>query len=57
MTTFEDLKSQWDEQPEYKTPDNGSKLIIEKVTIIKRNQRITNMVLSATVIMLGAFFF
>ncbi|NMH89285.1 hypothetical protein [Flavivirga algicola] len=57
MTTFENLKSQWDNQPELKTPDNGSKMIIEKVTFLKRKQRITNFVLTITAIILLGFFF
>ena len=57
MKTFEDLKSQWEKQPELLTPNNGSKLIIEKVTFIKRKQRITNIVLTITSIVLIVFFF
>ncbi len=57
MTTFENLKSQWENQPELKTPDNGSKMIIEKVSFLKRKQRITNIVLGITAIVLLGFFF
>lgn len=57
MKTFEDLKSQWEKQPEFITPNNGSKLIIEKVTFIKRKQRIANIVLTITSIILIGFFF
>ncbi len=57
MTTFENLKSQWENQSELKTPENGSKIIIEKVAFLKRKQRITNIVLSVTAAILLGFFF
>lgn len=57
MTNFENLKSQWENQPKLKTPDNGSKIVIEKVAFLKRKQRITNFVLSITAIILLGFFF
>ncbi|MDP5081893.1 MAG: hypothetical protein NWP87_04490 [Winogradskyella sp.] len=57
MTTFEDLKSQWENQPQEKTPNKGSELIVKKMTHIKRGQRITNVVLLLTIGVLIAFFF
>lgn len=57
MKDFEDLKSQWEKQPELIAPNNGSKMIIEKVTFIKRKQRIANVILTTTSIILIGFFF
>jgi len=57
MTAFEDLKSQWDDQPEITTPNKGSEQIIKKITFIKNGQRITDIVLVITVIVLIGFFF
>ncbi len=57
MTTFENLKSQWDNQTELTIPENGSKIIINKMTFLKKKQRITNIVLSITAIVLFGFFF
>ena len=57
MKTFEDLKSQWEKQPEIKTPNDGAKLIIKKLNFVKRKQDITKMVLGVTSIILIGFFF
>ncbi len=57
MTTFEDLKSQWENQPQENTPNNGSELIVQKINTIKRKQRITNVVLLVTIGILTSFFF
>ena len=57
MTTFEDLKSQWENQPQENTPNNGSELIVQKINTIKRKQRITNSVLCVTIGILISFFF
>lgn len=56
MTNFEDLKSQWENQPELETPNNGSKLIIKKISFVKRKQLIANIVLGITSIILVGFF-
>jgi len=56
MTTFEDLKSQWENQPEQNTPSKGSELIVQKMNNIKRKQGISNIVLLVTVLILVAFF-
>lgn len=57
MTTFEDLKSQWENQPQESTPNNGSELIVQKINTIKGKQRIMNLVLLSTIGILTSFFF
>jgi len=57
MTEFEELKSQWENQSQSKIPKDGVKLILEKITLIKNKQRITNIVLAVTSVVLVAFFF
>ncbi|WP_204344439.1 hypothetical protein [Psychroserpens algicola] len=57
MTTFEDLKSQWENQPQQNTPDEGSKLIVSKMNGLRKKQAITNRVLWITVVILIGFFF
>lgn len=57
MTTFEDLKTHWQNQPEQETPKGGSKQIIDKLNFIKKKQQITSVVLSVTAIVLTVFFF
>ena len=57
MTTFKDLKSQWDSQPKHNIPNGGSELIIKKMTTLKRKQAITNIVLLITILILVGFFF
>nr|WP_321234020.1 hypothetical protein [uncultured Psychroserpens sp.] len=57
MTTFEDFKSQWKNQPEHNTPNDGSELIVKKMSALKRKQVIMNIILLITVIILSGFFF
>lgn len=57
MKTFEELKSQWDNQPELETPKEGAKSIIKKVNSIKNKQQITNIILGFTALILIVFFF
>lgn len=57
MTIFEDLKEQWADQPKPIVPNDGAKKIIEKITLIRRKQRIANVVLSITALVLIGFFF
>ena len=57
MKTFEDLKSQWEEQPQPKIPHDGSKIIMQKINAIQNKQRITNGVLLTTTMVLIGFFF
>ncbi|WP_298899876.1 hypothetical protein [uncultured Psychroserpens sp.] len=56
MTTFEDLKSQWKNQPQQDIPSDGSESILKKLGGIKRKQIITNVILGATVLILIVFF-
>lgn len=57
MKAFDDLKSQWKEQPLPETPKNGSKTVLEKISFLRRKQRITNGVLLTTILILTGFFF
>ncbi len=56
MTAFEDLKSQWNNQDQPETPEDGAKKVVDKINAIRSKQRITNIVLGATVMVLIAFF-
>ncbi|GAB1857951.1 hypothetical protein MHTCC0001_27880 [Flavobacteriaceae bacterium MHTCC 0001] len=56
MEIFEDLKLQWQDQPKQNIPNNGARLILEKVAFLKRKQQITNMVLIISMIILIGFF-
>lgn len=57
MTVFEDLKSQWGNQNQQKPPKDGAKQILKKIKSIQKQQRITNIVLTVTGIVLIFFFF
>jgi len=57
MEAFEDLKSKWKDQKEFLVPKDGAKQILETLSGIRKGQRITNIILSLTVIVLIAFFF
>ena len=57
MTAFENLKSQWENQPQLEAPNNGPKSIMDKMASIKKKQQITNGVLSVVLIVLIVFFF
>lgn len=57
MTRFEDLKSQWENQPKQNIPKGGSKLVVQQMNALKRKQVITNSVLLITVLVLIGFFF
>lgn len=57
MKTFEDLKSQWEEQPQPPIPNEGSKVIMQKIDLIQKKQRVTNGVLLTTAVILIGFFF
>ncbi|MDG5491141.1 hypothetical protein [Psychroserpens sp. SPM9] len=54
---FEDLKSQWENQPQPNTPEQGSKLIVDKMKGLSKKQAITNWVLWTTILILIGFFF
>lgn len=57
MTAFEDLKSDWGNQSEPEIPNEGAKQILKKIAFINKKQRIMNVVLAATGLVLIAFFF
>lgn len=57
MEAFEDLKTQWDGQSPSKIPEDGVQNIMEKMKSIKAKQRIMNIVLALTGIVLLGFFF
>jgi len=57
MTTFEDLKSQWGKQSKQDIPNNGAKLIAKKMNGVKTKQKITNVILVVTILILIGFFF
>ena len=57
MTAFEDLKSQWENQSQPEPPKDGTKQILNKVANLKKKQRIANVVLAITGVVLIAFFF
>ncbi len=57
MKTFDDLKSQWQEQSLPETPKDGSKSVLKKIDFLHRKQRITNRVLLTTALVLICFFF
>lgn len=57
MKKFEDLKFQWENQPDIETPKDGAKLIVKRVNSIKKKQRITNIILGITTVILISFFF
>ncbi|SDE77121.1 hypothetical protein [Cellulophaga baltica] len=56
MTTFEELKTQRAEQDIIATPSQGHEAILKKVNFIKKKQKLTNGILTTTVIILVAFF-
>ncbi len=57
MINFEDLKSQWEKQPEAKAPENGTESIVVKINAMRKKQLITNIILVATLLVLIGFFF
>lgn len=57
MTAFEDLKSQWENQSQLGIPKDGAKQILKKIATVQNKQRITNIVLALTGLVLIAFFF
>jgi len=56
MTSFEEIKSQWKDQKAIEIPNNGHKIIIDKVNDIKKKQKQTNIILFLTILVLIAFF-
>ncbi|GGZ88990.1 hypothetical protein [Algibacter mikhailovii] len=57
IMNFEELKSQWEKQPTVIAPPNGVELIVKKTALLKKKQRITNVVLGVTIVVLIGFFF
>lgn len=57
MTEFEELKSQWKNQYQPEVPNDGAKQVMEKIKAIRNEQRITNIILAITGIVLIVFFF
>ncbi|MGB7394384.1 MAG: hypothetical protein WA913_08330, partial [Pricia sp.] len=55
--SFEDLKSQWKGQSQPETPIDGANQIVRKMDFIKKKQRIMNVVLGITALILIGFFF
>ena len=56
MKTFDDLKSQWQEQSLPETPKEGAKAVLKKIDFLQRKQRIANVVLLTTAFILIGFF-
>lgn len=56
MKTFEEIQTEWAQQKKPDTPDNGYKSILKKVRFIRKKQRIMNLVLSITILVLITFF-
>lgn len=57
MNNFEELQSNWKNQPEIQATENGFQTLLNALRTIKNKQRITNVVLGSTVIILIGFFF
>lgn len=57
MKTFENLKSQWENQPAPGIPCNGIEQISGKMKTLRRKQWFTTAILSLTVLVLLGFFF
>ena len=57
MTAFEDLKLEWKNQSQPEIPTKGAKEILKKIVFVRNKQRIMNVVLTATIVVLIAFFF
>lgn len=54
---FENIKSQWENQSQSETPIDGAKKIIEKMAYTRKKQKITNVILTSTAVVLVVFFF
>ena len=57
MESFEELKSDWEQQPEVIPPKDGSKKILERISFLRNKQKVTYVVLGITMIILIGFFF
>lgn len=56
MKSFDEIQSQWNSQKSQVPPENGHELIIRKVNTIKKKQKLTNVILTITVLVLITFF-
>lgn len=56
MKSFEEIKSEWKEQNSPEIPKDGIKAIFEKLSFITKKQKIMNIVLILTILVLIAFF-
>lgn len=57
MYNFEELESNWKNQPEIQVTEQGFQEVLNGLRKIKNKQRITNVVLGITAIILVVFFF
>jgi hypothetical protein len=57
MNNFEELESNWKNQPEIQATEKGFQEVLNGLRKIKNKQRITNAVLSSTAIILVVFLF
>ena len=55
MNSFEAIQSSWKEQVTDKIPENGFEEILKKINKINGKQRITNIVLGITIVILVFF--
>lgn len=56
MKSFDEIKSQWNSQKNQVPPENGHEIIIRRVNDIKKRQKLTNVILTITVLVLITFF-
>jgi hypothetical protein len=53
---FKNIKSEWENQPLKEAPKRGLEMVKKKVNAIKNKQKITNIVLTITVLVIAGFF-
>lgn len=56
MTSFNELKSEWGNQPKMKASKDDFQMVVKKIRAVKNKQRITNVILSTTILVLCVFF-
>ncbi|WP_281541847.1 hypothetical protein [Maribacter aestuarii] len=56
MTSFNELKSEWGNQPEMKPSQDDFQTMLKRIKTIKNKQRITNVILGITLLVLCFFF-
>ncbi|MFL9836179.1 hypothetical protein ABS768_01635 [Flavobacterium sp. ST-75] len=57
MNSYDEIKNQWDKRNVPPTPEKGVEEIIKKFAVILKKQRISQMVLGCTIVVLIGFFF